>query len=412
MRTIGLILLVLAVLTTPTLAVRDEVGDGRWFTLYTGDDKVLLRTGIFIQVGDRFLDSDNSLYQVYKVDEERLLAWARLVEDEGSLAAETQGLPGADNRKVAIYHTHSGESYEPSEGTASTDKVPGGVYGVGSELTNRLERDGEVEVTHSERTFFPYEGAYRRSRTEAINLVEQGDLDAIFDLHRDAAPKEEYYREIDDEMHLTQVMIVVGKQNPLNQTNEEFAWQLKEVADSMYPELVKGIFYAQGGYNQDLHPRGLLLEVGAHTNSRVEAEVGARAFADVIYVTLYGPLPRTSEVEQEIEDNRQLQPTADQRPGRSGGVFRGLFALVGLLGLGGTFYLFLSTGSWQGVKDTLSHFFRVEFKDLVSAVPWQKLHPRYIFGQLREIKAGADAPPGLRYFLEWFRDLFKPRNKV
>ena len=288
MRTIGLILLVLAVLTTPTLAVRDEVGDGRWFTLYTGDDKVLLRTGIFIQVGDRFLDSDNSLYQVYKVDEERLLAWARLVEDEGSLAAETQGLPGADNRKVAIYHTHSGESYEPSEGTASTDKVPGGVYGVGSELTNRLERDGEVEVTHSERTFFPYEGAYRRSRTEAINLVEQGDLDAIFDLHRDAGMKSRSDTLVTiGGKECARLLLVMGDAYEGHEKNKAFADKIYAKTQEMYPGLMKPVRVANDRrYNQHLHPRAILLEVGSNLNTAEDARNSAAMFAEVLNLVL------------------------------------------------------------------------------------------------------------------------------
>lgn len=412
MRTLMLAILILSLLAAPVLAENTELGDGRWFTLYSSENKVLLRTGIRIHVGDRFLDSDNCLYQVYKVDEGRLQAWARQVEkDDTGAAVETQGLPGANNMKIAVYHTHSGECYQPSDGVDSTDLSQGGVYKVGSELSKRIEKHDSVQVTHCQETFFPYSGSYRRSRTAAIDLAESGELDAIFDLHRDAAPQDEYYQEIDD-MHLTQVMIVVGTQNPVYQANEEFAWQLKEVADSMYPRLVKGIFYASGGYNQDLHPRALLLEIGAHTNSRQQAEIGSRAFADVIYVTLYGPLPRESKTDEEIKKDPQLQPTADPSPGSRGGVWKGLLTLAGMLGLGGVFYLFLSTGSWQGVKESLSHFYSVEFRDVISAIPWDKFRPRYLLSQLRELKFGAGAPPQLKLIGEWWQRLFKPRNRV
>lgn len=408
MRVFVLTIILLALLTGAALA-EAEIENGRWFTLYDSENRVLLRTGIHIQVGDRFLDGDNRLYEVYKVDTERLQAWARAVDKE-AWATAAGGLPGADNRKVAVYHTHSGECYQPTDGVDSTDGAPGGVYGVGAELCQRLAQGGKIEAVHSEETFFPYNGAYRRSRVTAMNLVEDGDLDAIFDLHRDAAPQEEYYQEIDD-MRLTQVMIVVGVQNPAHSVNEEFAWELKQVADSMYPDLVKGIFYAQGGYNQDLHPRGLLLEVGAHTNSRLQAEVGGRAFADVIYVTLYGPLPKNG-TEAEIERNPELSPTADPGPGRTGGIRKGVFTLVGLLGLGSVAYLFLSTGSWQGVKESLSHFFRVEFRDVLRAIPWRKLRPSYVFDQLRELKIGAGAPAKLRLIQEWLTRFFRTRKKL
>lgn len=412
MRTFLLSILIIALLAPLALAENTELGEGRWFTLYNSENKVLLRTGIRIHVGDRFLDSDNCLYHVYKVDAERLRAWAREVDNEEARAVSpVQGLPGADNFKIALYHTHSGESYLPSDGVSSTDQEQGGVYGVGGQLSSRLEKKDELQVIHCQDTFFPYSGSYRRSRVAALNLVEEGDLDAIFDLHRDAAPEDEYYREIED-MQLTQVMIVVGTQNPVYQVNEEFAWQLKEVGDSMYPGLVKGIFYAKGDYNQDLHPRALLLEVGAHTNSRQQAEIGVRAFGDVIFATLYGELPEDSETEEEIKENPQLQPTADPPSGSQGGVLKGLLTLVGMLGLAGIFYLFLSVGSWQGVKKTVSHFFRVEFRDVVSSVPWHKFHPRYIFRQFQALKLGSGAPLFLKRIQDWWHQLIKPRNRL
>lgn len=412
MRTFLLSVLIIALLAAPAFAEDTELGDGRWFTLYDSENKVLLRTGIRIQVGDRFLDSDNRLYHVYQVDTERLRAWAREIEREGARSVSpVQGLPGADNYKIAVYHTHSGESYLPSDGVDSTDQQQGGVYKVGHQLSSRLEKHGRVDVIHCQDTFFPYSGSYRRSRVAALNLVEGGDLDAIFDLHRDAAPPEEYYRVVED-MELTQVMIVLGTQNPVYQANEEFAWQLKETGDSMYPGLVKGIFYAQGDYNQDLHPRALLLEAGAHTNSRQQAEIGVRAFGDVVYATLYGSLPEDTETEKEIKENPQLQPTADPPSGSKGGVGKGLLTLAGLLGLGGITYLFLSVGSWQGVKDTVSHFFRVEFRDVVSAVPWHKFHPRYIIRQLQSLRLGAGAPEFFKRIRDWWQQLLKPRNRL
>ena len=146
-------------------------------------------TGIRIQVGDRFLDGDNRLYRVYKVDYRRLRAWAELIGTEEGFArtAAAGGLEGADARRIAIYHTHSGESYLPSDGVDSTSQRQGGIYKVGAQMAKRLENKDEVEVVHSQETFFPYSGSYRRSRVVAAELA-QTDLDAIFDVHRDAAP--------------------------------------------------------------------------------------------------------------------------------------------------------------------------------------------------------------------------------
>lgn len=410
-----LVILFLLLLIAPAAANDNmELDQGRWFTLYDQDHNVLLRTGIRIHVGDQFLDSDNRLYRVYKVDNRRLRAWAELVPDQGSftLPVQGQGLEGADAQRIAVYHTHSGESYLPSDGVESTDQRQGGIYKVGAQFAERLEAQDSLEVIHSQQTFFPYSGSYRRSRTTALDLIEE-DLDAIFDVHRDAAPWGEYFQEVDD-MQLTQILLVVGTQNPTYRVNEQFAWQLKATADEMYPDLVKGVFFARGDYNQDLHPRALLLEVGAHTNSRQHAEVGARAFADVVYATMYGPpsVTENSETDNEIEKNPQLQSTMDPPPGREGGVLKGFLTLVGLVGFGGAFYLFISVGSWSGVKEKLMAFKNNEFKDLVSKIPWEKMKPGYILSQFKAIKVQRGNLDGLPEKLRDWWDQIRGRNRV
>ena len=409
------LLVLLFVFTTPVAAHDNyELEDGRWFTLYDGDHRVLLRTGIRIHVGDQFLDSDNRLYRVYKVDNQRYRAWAKFVEDMGSFAqpVQAEGLVDTDNPHIAVYHTHSGESYLPSDGVESTDQRQGGIYSVGREFSQRLEEE-TVDVVHNQDTFFPYSGSYRRSRTAVLNMLEDGP-DAVFDIHRDAAPWGEYFQEIDD-MQLTQVLLVVGTQNPNFRVNEQYAWQLKGAADSIYPDLVKGLFYARGDYNQDLHPRALLLEIGAHTNSRLHAETGARAFADVVYTVMYGetePTPGDNSTDDDIQQNPQLQSTVDPPQGRQGGLLRGVLTLLGLLGISGGFYLFISVGSWEGVKEKLVEFKNNEFQDVVGRIPWQKLRPQYIIAQFKAVKVGSGGLEGLTGKIgQWWQALGR-RNRL
>lgn len=59
---------------------------------------------------------------------------------------------------------------------------------------------------------------------------------------------------------LAKTQLVVGRQNPQMNTVNNFAQQLKAIADNKYPGLVKGIFYGKGGYNQDIYPRSILIE--------------------------------------------------------------------------------------------------------------------------------------------------------
>lgn len=276
---------------------------GQYMTMLTPDGEVITQTGRRIYEGDEYLTSDNRLYRVVEVKDN--LAYTELVEEKVDLAAEyfslrqireALGLSPAQAQEqngksglIAIYHTHNAESYVPTDGTDSIDGK-GGIHAVGNGFAQSLEKLG-VGVEYSENLHLPHDrGAYRRSRNTVLELLAQNP-DAIYDVHRDAAPKDAYAANIGDEW-ITQVQFVVGRQNQNLGVNRQYAQSLKAAADQLYPGLVKGIFYARGNYNQDLSPLNLLLEVGAHTNSREAAVRGISLFAEVVDFYFYGPQDR------------------------------------------------------------------------------------------------------------------------
>ena len=172
--------------------------------------------------------------------------------------------PARPKRLIGIYHTHNDESYIPTDGTFSLEGR-GGIHHVGKAFAETLQ-EKDVEVIHDETLHLPHDrGAYRRSGQPWKNTGCEPDV--IFDIHRDAGPAHTYAAEINGEW-VTQVHLVVGRQNPNMQTVRQFALDLKKTADRMYPKLVKGIFMAHGNYNQDLVPTSLLLEFGTENNSR------------------------------------------------------------------------------------------------------------------------------------------------
>lgn len=184
---------------------------------------------------------------------------------------------------IGIYHTHNDESYIPTDGTASVNGR-GGIHRVGDVLGRELAQHG-FRVVKSEALHLPHDrGAYRRSRRTALKMLPKNPL-VLLDVHRDATPPE-FYREVVKGEPVTQIRLVVGRENPFHRTNLAFARRLKAEADRSFPGLVKGIYYGRGNYNQDLGPRTLLIEVGAHTNSRIRAERGAAMFATVLDRTL------------------------------------------------------------------------------------------------------------------------------
>jgi len=103
----------------------------------------------------------------------------------------------------------------------------------------------------------------------------------LVNVHWDAVPANVYATKVDNEQ-VTRVKLVVGKQNPHMNSNLEFAKKIKAYMDEKCPGLSAGIFMGKGNYNQDLSPRSILVEVGAHTNSKEDARKGAEMLAQVL----------------------------------------------------------------------------------------------------------------------------------
>ncbi|MDI9484019.1 MAG: stage II sporulation protein P [Bacillota bacterium] len=277
---------------------------GEYYQVLDPEGQVLMETGRFVYLQDQYLAADNKLYEIIDIDEDRRVARTKFVEDE-----KLEVFPWHDLRKelgltvieasdeggkgmIAIYHTHNAESYVPTDGADSINGK-GGIHQVGSAFADALEKLG-VNVDYSEALHLPHDrGAYRRSRETVLELLSASP-DAIFDVHRDAAPQSAYALQLQDEW-VTRVMFVVGRQNQNLGVNRKYAQSLKAIADELYPGLVKGIFFGRGNYNQDLSPLSLLIEVGAHTNSREAAEKGVSLFAEVVNHYFYGPVAEAAD---------------------------------------------------------------------------------------------------------------------
>ena len=125
-----------------------------------------------------------------------------------------------DNKNVIIYHTHTCESYTPSdenpydmEGNYRTTDLNYSVAKVGDELEKYLTAYG-FSVTH-DKTYhdYPaYTGSYGRSLSTVSNILQKSDkADILIDLHRDAMGDDSYAPKvkIGDE-YAAQIMFVIG----------------------------------------------------------------------------------------------------------------------------------------------------------------------------------------------------------
>lgn len=260
-----------------------------YYSLVDEKNQVINQTGTEVFVGDIFISADNSKYRVVEVTGttakcvyQGIEPMPSLDETATSQAGSVSGaIPVAGSKKptVAVYHTHSDESYVPSDGKESINGK-GGIYDVGSSFVQQLKAQG-FNVIYNTNNHNPHDiNAYNRSRKTASALLKDMPI-AIIDVHRDSTPPGEYQATVKGQ-DVTKIKLVVGRSNPNSKTNLEFAKRLKAAMDKKKPGLSEGIFMGKGDYNQDLSPRAMLIEVGAHTNSKAEAERGVQLFAQIL----------------------------------------------------------------------------------------------------------------------------------
>lgn len=324
---------------------------GRFTTIIDEQGNTLSLMSRIIYVGDELITSEGRSYRIEKVEGDR--ATARFLGMDPQIVAYNEFYAGqeapvlknlAEQRQssFAVYHTHSDESYVPSDGS---EAIPfkGGIYQVGKALVDKLQGKG-LQVNYDQTPHDPHDNnAYNRSRRTAANLIKSNPA-AIFDVHRDGVPDAGYYRTTIDGKTVAKLRLVIGRENPRMDANMDFAKRMMAAANNLHPKIVKEIFVGKGDYNQDLTPTALLIEAGTHTNTKDEAVLGVSMFSDAIpAVTGVAPAAPAAPA-----------PAAGGRP--AGGAWKALGWILGLTILGGVGFLLVSSGSWDNAKRRLSGF--------------------------------------------------------
>lgn len=312
-----------------------------YFTVKDEDGRLITATALPVYIGDEFIASDNKHYKVVKINGDTALAkfigvdqlaYDPAWDQESVISAATGSVRG----KIGVYHTHTDESYVPTDGKESI-WANGGIMKVGNAYTKAMEQKG-VSVIHSTRPHDPHDAnAYNRSRRTALELLKKNPA-AIVDVHRDAVPPE-VYRKVVAGKEVTKIKMVVGRRNPKMSENLKFAQNIKSYMDKHKPGMIEGIFIAKGNYNQELSPRAMLIEVGAHTNSRYAAESGVALFSEAI--------PRVSGVFTSTGPGAgAANPGALASQNRSSWSTLGWILAAVIIGIGA--FLLISTGSIKG----------------------------------------------------------------
>lgn len=348
------LLLILCLLPAAALADDQE----QVWNLVTEEGILITQLIYEPEVGDEYLAADNTLYTVIAVEGNQAIARSQgelelpdvsWLDADIALAVSAMG-----EKRIAMYCTHSDESYEPSDGTYSSDER-GSIYEIASALADALKEEG-VNTTVADTLHHPHDaGAYRRSRQTAVELLRETAPDALLDIHRDGIPDPEQYLTTIGGRECSKVRLLVGRGNQNMEVNKEFALTIKAVGDKLYPGLIKDIYMGKGAFNQDLLPKSVLLECGTYTLEKDLVLRSMPMMADVLYRTLYGGVTGSAGTVSDSRGSGQrasddgITPGATDVPVQSeGGSMTGILWVAGLFVVGLIVYGVLAAGSMQG----------------------------------------------------------------
>lgn len=201
-----------------------------------------------------------------------------------------------NTENILIYHTHSSESYTPSEnynytatGNFRTTDINYNVVRVGTELTKYLQYYG-YNVIHDTTIYDKsYSQSYNRSLKGVAALLEENeDTDILFDIHRDAIADSTYAPtvKIGDE-EAAQLMFVIGTNGGGSEhdnwnENLKLAIKIQEKANELYPGLFKPIILRDSRYNQHLATGASIIEVGATGNTMEQCLTSMKYLSKVL----------------------------------------------------------------------------------------------------------------------------------
>ena len=203
--------------------------------------------------------------------------------------------------KVLIYHTHTSENYQGRSAAAGTsmpahyqfrnlaDPTITGVMAAGRHLSNALASLG-FQAVHESRihTLPSINNSYANSEKTVRELLnKEKDYAMVIDLHRDAGVPSPTV--LVNGREVARIALVVGTaeniplSHPNFQQNLDFAYKIKSVCDQLYPGLMRPVqVHREARYNQHLHPRSIIVELGSVENSLEEALLAAELFANVL----------------------------------------------------------------------------------------------------------------------------------
>lgn len=219
---------------------------------------------------------------------------------------ETPEPPSWAGKRVLIYHTHTWEAYEQTDGAPyretekwRTKDNSNNVVAVGDALTAALEALG-LTVVHDTTAFEPpnLDDAYERSLAMLQRRAEAGEsYDLYIDLHRDALSSASTIRRtvnIGGE-EVARFMVLIGKgttggytEKPDWEANQLIARRITSSLNGQCEGLARDVKIKTGRFNQHVADRCVLIECGVNTNTLQQVLSGVPYLAQAIADALAG----------------------------------------------------------------------------------------------------------------------------
>lgn len=193
---------------------------------------------------------------------------------------------------IALYNTHTSETFELTDGLAHLKGKAGGVVAVAREIQKVIQEQYGIAVACSPVIHdMSFNKSYAESQKTVNRLIKENPkLEMLFDIHRDGSLTREQSLTRINGQPAAKILIVVGTDaradNPRWRENLEFARKVAAKMDNMYPGLSRGIAIKQGRYNQQFSTKALLVEIGSAKNTTDEAVASGRLFANVVVAVL------------------------------------------------------------------------------------------------------------------------------
>lgn len=194
--------------------------------------------------------------------------------------------------EVLIYHTHTSESYKPSD--KFTRDNTQNVCAVGEALKNELENNYGIKVIHDETiNDSNYNKSYYKSgETLDKDLKKYKNLKLIIDIHRDAGGSISSTTIKMNNENVARFMFVMVTGNPRVEKNMAVAKKIMTISNDLFPGFCKGIYtgYKRGTnyFNQNKNDNCVLIEVGSNINTVQETKNSAKYLARVIAEYIIG----------------------------------------------------------------------------------------------------------------------------